>query len=226
MEYKIKKIATAHNSFKEKFGIPRQSGLNKIKTEIVFEPEYRNPEALRGLEEFSHLWVIWQFSENIRDGFSPTVRPPRLGGNKRIGVFATRSSFRPNSLALSSVKIESITYNDKDGPVISVSGLDCMDGSPIFDIKPYITYTDSHPDAVSGFVDTTEMKQLKVSIPPEIQKKLSQQVTDELSEILREDPRPRYKKDGEKTYAITFNDFNITFNVQNGIATVLSAEKL
>ncbi len=224
--YTLKKLGTVHNSFKEKFGIPRQSGLNEVRSVISFEPEFANPDAFRGLEEFSHLWVIWQFSENVREGFSPTVRPPRLGGNKRIGVFATRSSFRPNNLALSSVRIKSITYDKHKGPLITVTGLDCMDGTPVFDIKPYITYTDSHPDAVCGFVDQTDMKSLEVNIPKDIEEMLGERICSELTAILREDPRPRYKRDSDKEYAMTFNKFNIVFKVEDGVAVVLSAEKI
>ena len=224
--FTLKKLGTVHNSFKEKFGIPRQSGLNEIRSVISFEPEFANPDAFKGLEEFSHLWVIWQFSENLRDEFSPTVRPPRLGGNKRIGVFATRSSFRPNSLALSSVKIEGITFDKDNGPLITVTGLDCMDGTPVFDIKPYITYTDSHPDAICGFVDKTEMVPLKVEISKAMTDILGDRISNELISVLREDPRPRYKKDGDKEFAITFDSFNIIFKVNDGTAIVISVEKI
>lgn len=224
--YSLKKIGTVHNSFKEKFGIPRQSGLNNIISTITFEGEYANPDAFKGIEEFSHLWIIWQFSENVRDTFSPTVRPPRLGGNKRIGVFATRSSFRPNSLALSSVKLESVTYDNQKGTVLTVSGIDCMDNTPVFDVKPYISYTDSHPDAVCGFVDTNEMQKLRVEIPRDIKNMLGEKITNELTEILAEDPRPRYKKDGQTRYAMNFDEYNITFSVNEGTALVISAQKV
>lgn len=222
--FELKKIGTVHNAFKEKFGVPRQSGLNSIRSVISFEKEYANPDAFRGLEDFSHLWVIWQFSENLRDSFSPTVRPPRLGGNKRIGVFATRSSFRPNSLALSSVKLEKITFDKEKGPLLTVTGLDCTDSTPVFDIKPYIAYTDSHPDAVCGFADTTEMKSISVEIPQDVKLLLGEQTTAELTAVLAEDPRPRYKEDGDRRYSFVFDRFEITFCVKNGTAFVLSAE--
>ena len=162
-DFKIKKIAQIHNGFSEKFGIPRQSGLcETVKSKIIFEPEYRIAEAFRGLEGFSHIWIIWQFSEAVRDEWSPTVRPPRLGGNKRIGVFATRSPFRPNSMGLSCVKLDKIEFTDEFGPVLHVSGADLLDNTPIFDIKPYIPYADSKPDAVDGFLSSSPREYLEV----------------------------------------------------------------
>ena len=189
--YEIKQIAHIENDFRDKFGVPRQSGLApSVMSKIVFEPEFRNVDTLRGLEDFSHIWLIWQFSKNLRDDWSPTVRPPKLGGNERVGVFASRSPFRPNALGLSSVKIEGVTVEEKNGPVIKVSGADLLNGTPIFDIKPYIPFTDIHTDAKGGFTDTTAGKVFEVVIPERIRRLHDREYLQELTEVLRGDPRP------------------------------------
>ena len=209
----VSPIAYIRTEFAEKFGIPRQSGLaGGLRGRIVFEPEYRNPDAVRGLEGFSHLWLIWEFSAN-RGGRSwqPTVRPPRLGGNQHMGVFATRSSFRPNPLGLSCVKLETVSFDGPDGPVIIVRGADLMDGTPIYDIKPYIKYADSHPDAVCGYVDTLPEKKLKVVIPEEIASRAHD--LNALVEVLSLDPRPSYHDDPEREYGMAFPGQNVRFRV-------------
>ena len=188
----IKIIAHIENDFTEKFGIPRQSGLADVPSRIVFEPEYRVAEAFRGLEGFSHLWILWLFSEAMGKKWSPTVRPPRLGGNTRMGVFATRSPFRPNSIGLSSVKISGIDLNSPDGPVITVTGADIMNGTPIIDIKPYLAYTDSHPEALSGFALADRSDILTVDFPPELLEKVPEEKRHGLIKILAQDPRPSY----------------------------------
>lgn len=205
-------IARIYTDFKEKFGIPRQSGLAKTRGKIVFEPEYRNPDSLRGLEEYSHLWIIWKFSELKTDSWSPSVRPPRLGGNKKVGVFATRSPYRPNPIGLSSVKIDEIK-NEKNGPVIYVSGADILDGTPIYDIKPYIAYTDSHPDAKSGFAEEKYGKRLNVHMDSVLKDALSKDDLENLFSILEEDPRPQYQNDPTRIYGMKFRDYEIHFSV-------------
>ena len=213
----MKVIAKIHTEFPTKFGIPRQSGIiESLQGTIVFEPEYRNPEAVRGLEEFSHLWLIWEFSEAVRETWSPTVRPPRLGGNVRKGVFATRSPFRPNPIGLSSVKLEKIEMDPKLGPVLHVSGADLMDGTPIYDIKPYIAYTDSHPDAISGFAPKPAEYLLEVSIPDELLDKIPENQRESLISVLAHDPRPQYQDDPERMYGMAFGDMEIKFMV-NGM---------
>lgn len=210
-------IAKIHTEFPTKFGIPRQSGIiESLQGTIVFEPEYRNPEAVRGLEEFSHLWLIWEFSEAVRDTWSPTVRPPRLGGNVRKGVFATRSPFRPNPIGLSSVKLAKIEMDPKLGPVIHVSGADLMDGTPIYDIKPYIAYTDSHPDAVSGFAPKPAEYLLEVTIPDELLGEIPETQRESLISVLAHDPRPQYQDDPERIYGMAFAGWEIKFKV-NGL---------
>lgn len=217
----IKIIARIHTDFKTKFGIPRQSGVvETLSGEIVFEPEFRNADAVRGLEDFSHIWLIWQFSENLRSDWSPTVRPPRLGGNTHVGVFATRSPFRPNSIGLSSVKLESIEFCADKGPVLYVSGADLMDGTPIFDIKPYIPYADCHPDASGGFTDRTEFKTLEVKISDELKKKIPEDKLSALIGVLENDPRPHYQNDPERIYGFEFAGKEIRFNVCDGTLTV------
>ena len=219
-------IATIKTDFSEKFGIPRQSGLIKnLKGKIVFEPEYRNPSALKGLEGFSHLWLLWKFSESVTENWSPTVRPPRLGGNKRVGVFATRSPFRPNPIGLSSVKIENIVLNSPDGPVIEVSGVDMLNGTPIYDIKPYIPYTDCHPDASGGFSKEVFGDSLNVCFPEELKKLMPSDKVKILEEILSSDPRPGYKEDGDRVYGFSFAEYEIKFTVKNGELRVESVEK-
>ena len=209
----IKIIAHIENDFTEKFGIPRQSGLADVPSRIVFEPEYRVAEAFRGLEGFSHLWILWLFSEAMGKKWSPTVRPPRLGGNTRMGVFATRSPFRPNSIGLSSVKITGIDLNSSDGPVITVTGADIMNGTPIIDIKPYLAYTDSHPEALSGFALTDRSDILTVDFPPELLEKVPEEKRHGLIKILAQDPRPSYQNSPEKEYAMSFGGFDVSFTV-------------
>ncbi len=223
----LKIIARIKTDFPTKFGIPRQSGLiPELKAKIVFEPEYRSHEALRGLEGFSHLWLLWEFSEVSSKGWSPTVRPPRLGGNKRMGVFATRSPFRPNPIGLSSVKLEGIFEDGQNGTVIEVSGADLMDGTPIYDIKPYIAYTDSHPEALGGFSEKVFENTLKVNFPEELKIAMPKTTAKALIKILESDPRPAYKADGDRVYSFEFSDFNIKFSVKENILTVLSVERL
>ena len=210
----MKTIAHIHSDFPTKFGVPRQSGIiDSLKATIVFEPEYRNPDAVRGLEDFSHIWLIWEFSEAVRDTWSPTVRPPRLGGNTRKGVFATRSPFRPNAIGLSSVKLEKIEINPELGPVLHVSGADLMDGTPIFDIKPYIAYTDSHPEAISGFATRPAEYELEVNIPNELLEKIPETQRESLIAVLAHDPRPQYHDDPERIYGMEFGKMEIKFRV-------------
>ena len=224
-EISFKIIAKIASDFDSKFGIPRQSGLvPDVKSRIRFEPEFRNTDALRGLEGFSHLWIFWIFSENIRDTWSPTVRPPRLGGNKRLGVFATRSSFRPNPLALSCVKIEEILLDGAEGPEIVVSGADLMDGTPIVDIKPYLPYTDAHPDATGGFAEAVRQNRLHVSASPEILNKLESEKRDALVAILEQDPRPAYQDDPERTYGFRFAGKEIKFKVNGDNLELVSID--
>lgn len=207
--YEMKVIARIHTPFKTKFGIPRQSGVAaEVKSEIVFEPEYRSADAVRGLEGFSHIWLIWCFSEAVSDKWSPTVRPPRLGGNTRMGVFATRSPFRPNPIGLSSVELERIEYTDH-GPVLHVRGADLMDGTPIFDIKPYVAYADSHPEAKSGFTDTVQFEKLRVELPDG----LAEALPEGLMEVLENDPRPRYHDDPERVYGMEYGGKEVKFRV-------------
>ena len=212
-ELTFKIIARIKSDFREKFGIPRQSGLvQNLRATIRFEPEFRNTDALRGLDGFSHLWIMWIFSENIRSTWSPTVRPPRLGGNKRLGVFATRSSFRPNPIALSCVKIEQINLDGPEGPEIIVSGADLMDGTPIVDIKPYLPYTDAHPEATGGFAEA--VRQIKVHVQPsELLNKLPTEKRDALIEVLEQDPRPAYQNDPERVYGFDFAEYEVKFKV-------------
>ena len=214
-------IAHIYTEFPTKFGIPRQSGIiASLQGTIVFEPEYRHPEAVRGLEEFSHIWLIWEFSEAMRDTWSPTVRPPRLGGNVRKGVFATRSPFRPNPIGLSSVKLEKIELDPKLGPVLHVSGADLMNGTPIYDIKPYIAYTDSHPDAVSGFATKPAEYLLEVAFPEELLQKVPEAQRNSLIAVLEHDPRPQYQDDPERVYGMAFGDLEIKFKVDGMQLTV------
>ncbi len=219
----MKVIAHIHSDFPTKFGIPRQSGLvESLKAKIVFEPEYRNSDALRGMEEYSHLWLIWEFSEAKRDTWSPTVRPPRLGGNKRMGVFATRSPYRPNPIGLSCVKLENIDYNTENGPVIIVSGADLLDGTPIYDIKPYLPFADSRPEAVGGFADTVKGDQLQVQYSEEIMLQIPEQHRQAVIDILAQDPRPHYQQDPTRIYGMEFADMEIKFRVEE--TTVIVCE--
>lgn len=220
-------IARIHSDFPSKFGIPRQSGLvESLTSTIIFEPEYRNPDALRGLEDFSHLWIIWQFSKAVKEGWSPTVRPPRLGGNTRMGVFATRSPFRPNEIGLSSVRILGIEQTQQHGPVIHVAGADLMDGTPIFDIKPYIPYCDSHPDATGGFTQTADDFLLNVVFPEDLLHKIPENKRNALLGVLSHDPRPSYQKDAQRQYGLPFAGFDILFNVEDKSLTVKDVIKL
>ena len=214
-------IARIHTDFPTKFGIPRQSGLvEELKAEIVFEPEYRNPEALRGIEEFSHIWLIWEFSEAVRDTWSPTVRPPRLGGNKRVGVFATRSPFRPNAVGLSSVRLEKVELHTDRGPVLHVSGADLMDGTPIYDIKPYLPFADSHPDAAGSFTDHTKAYGLTVEIPEQLELLVEKTKRTALRAVLSQDPRPSYQNDPERVYGMEFAGYEVKFRVCDGVLSV------
>lgn len=226
-EPKMKIIAHIHTDYQEKFGIPRQSGLvEDLTAEIVFLPGYRNPDAFRGLEGYSHLWLLWQFSEAIRDTWLPMVRPPRLGGNTPMGVFATRSPFRPNPIGLSSVKLKEIRMDEKLGPVLVVAGADILDGTPIYDVKPYLAYTDSHPDAVGGFSDTVREYKLQVVFPEELLKQVPQDKHAALMHILEQDPRPSYQNDPERKYGFRFADMDIRFQVKDDTITVVEIVKL
>lgn len=217
----MKIIARIYTDFKEKFGIPRQSGIAKDTVgKIVFEPEYRVPEALRGIEEYSHLWLIWNFSEAEREDWSPTVRPPRLGGNRRMGVFATRSPFRPNPIGLSSVRLLAVE-DTAQGKVLIVSGADILNGTPIYDIKPYLAYTDSHPDAICGFADGVMNYSVEVNIPENLRNGLSDEYLAALVSILSGDPRPSYKEDGERVYGMVYGNYEVKFSVSDGILTVV-----
>ena len=222
----IQVIARMRSDFATKFGIPRQSGLvEELRSTIVFEPEFRNPDALRGIEDFSHLWIIWQFSEAVRQGWSPTVRPPRLGGNTRMGVFATRSPFRPNNLGLSSVKLLGVEHTEKFGTVLHVGGADLMDGTPIFDIKPYIAYGDSHPEAKGGFTDTAGEFLLRVDFPEELLHILPEEKRDAAIGVLSHDPRPSYQRKPERVYGLTFAGYDIRFKVSGDVLTVVDVAK-
>ena len=221
MELKI--IARIHTDFKTKFGVPRQSGLvNELKAQIVFEPEYRNAEALRGLEGFSHIWLLWDFSQAHQEGWSPTVRPPRLGGNKRMGVWATRSPFRPNHIGLSSVQLTAIHTDTPQGPVLEVRGADLMDCTPIYDIKPYLPFTDCHPNATGGFAQEQNeaIAPLQVIIPEELKSQLGEERTKALEGVLAADPRPHYQNDPSRTYAMEFAGKEIKFRVNGNTVLV------
>jgi tRNA-Thr(GGU) m(6)t(6)A37 methyltransferase TsaA len=227
MDITIHPIARMTSDFPTKFGIPRQSGLvEELRSTIVFEPEFRNPDTLRGIEGFSHLWLIWQFSEAVRDNWSPTVRPPRLGGNTRMGVFATRSPFRPNNLGLSCVKLLGIEHTAKEGTVLHVAGADLMDGTPIFDIKPYIRYSDSFPDARGGFTDTAGDFLLDVIFPEELLDLLPEAKRDAARAVLSHDPRPSYQRKPGRVYGLNFAGFDIRFTVEDKTLTVQTVEKV
>ena len=222
----MKVIAKIRTDFKEKFGIPRQSGLvDSLRARIIFEPEYRVREALRGIEDFSHLWLIWEFSEAKRDTWSPTVRPPRLGGNKRMGVFATRSPFRPNPVGLSSVKLIGIEHSDTEGDVLIVSGADLMDGTPIYDIKPYLPFTDSHPDARGGFADEKKEYSAEVIIPDNIAEGLPTERINEIRKLLLQDPRPSYREDECREYGMSYAGFEVSFKATGSTIEVVEIKK-
>lgn len=211
----MKVIARMKSVFPTKFGIPHQSNrIESLKAQVIFEPEYRNLDAVRGLEEFDYIWLLWEFSENIREDWSPTVRPPRLGGNVRKGVFATRSPFRPNPIGLSSVKLERIEMNAELGPILHVSGADLMDGTPIYDVKPYLPYVDSHPDASGGFTDHIKKEKLDVFFPEKWKRQIPEENLEALTEVLASDPRPGYQKDPERVYGLAFLDKDVRFKVK------------
>ena len=220
-------IANIHSDFPTKFGIPRQSGLvEELTAKIVFTPDYRAPEAVRGLEDFSHIWLIWQFSKAVRENWSPTVRPPRLGGNTRMGVFATRSPFRPNAIGLSCVRLLKVEPNTPEGPVLTVAGADLMDGTPILDIKPYIPYADCQMEAIGGFTDTAGDFLLKVEFPPELLEVVPEDRREALIGVLRHDPRPSYQRNAERVYGMEFAGVNVRFRVEEDTLLVVDCEKV
>ena len=221
----MRPVARIRSDFPEKFGIPRQSGLvESLEARIVFEPEFRAADAVRGLEDFSHIWLIWEFSEAVRGEWSPTVRPPRLGGNMRMGVFATRSPFRPNPIGLSCVKLLKVEQDTALGPVLTVAGADLMDGTPIYDIKPYIPYADAHPEATGGFTTTVQMPGLTVDFPADLLARVPESKRDALIGVLAQDPRPRYQKDPERIYGLTFAGMDVRFTVQADRLTVIEIQ--
>ena len=223
----MKIIGRIHTDFPSKFGIPRQSGLvPQLKGTITFEPEFRNPEAFRGLEEFSHIWLLWKFSRSEKEHWSATVKPPRLGGKKRMGVFATRSPYRPNDIGLSSVKLEKISCDSKLGPILHVSGADLMDGTPIYDIKPYIAYSDSHPDATEGFAGQVKEKQLEVEFGEELLKLYPEDIREAILGVLAQDPRPAYDTDETRVYGVEFAGYDVRFTVKENRLTVKELVKL
>lgn len=225
-QHSVNVIARIRSDFPTKFGIPRQSGLvRELRATVVFEPEYRNMDAVRGLEEFSHIWLIWQFSQAVRSTWSPTVRPPRLGGNKRLGVFACRSPFRPNPIGLSSVRLEGIERHPTLGPVLHVSGADLMDGTPIYDIKPYVPYSDCHTDAVGGFVDKVERVRLTVSCADDLLLRVPEEKREALLGVLAEDPRPSYQEDPERVYGMAFAGMEVKFSVDGELLTVKDIQR-
>ena len=220
-------IARMHSDFPTKFGIPRQAGLvEELRSTIIFEPEYRDPEALRGIEDFTHLWIIWQFSKAVRPDWSPTVRPPRLGGNTRMGVFATRSPFRPNFMGLSCVRLLGVEHTQEYGTVLHVGGADLMDGTPIFDVKPYIPYGDCHPEASGGFTDRAGDFLLTVDFPQDLLAQIPEEKRQALVGVLSHDPRPSYQKDPDRSYGLSFGGWDVKFQVREEILTVTQVTKL
>ena len=217
-------IARIRTDFPTKFGIPRQSGLADAPARIIFEPEYRNADALRGIEGYTHLWLLWHFSEAERDGWSPTVRPPKLGGNQRMGVFATRSPFRPNAIGLSSVRLERVELHTPEGPVLQVRGADLMDGTPILDIKPYLPYTDAHPDAAGGFAAQALQQTVAVDCLPALLARLPADRRQALLDVLTQDPRPGYQHEPGRVYGFPFAGFEVRFTVEDGRLAVVSIE--
>ncbi len=225
-ELKLKVIARIETDFSTKFGIPRQSGITKeLVGRIVFEEEYRNADAVRGLSAYSHVWLLWGFSENIRDGWSPTVRPPKLGGNTRVGVFATRSPFRPNPVGLSCVELDRVELTKELGPVLYVRGADLMNGTPIYDIKPYLSYTDSHPAAKGGFTDELTVHRLEIEFTDELKAKLPADKLEALNEVLSQDPRPAYHNDPERIYGFEFAGFEVKFRVKGNVLKVENVDE-
>jgi tRNA-Thr(GGU) m(6)t(6)A37 methyltransferase TsaA len=217
----MKTIARIRTDFPEKFGIPRQSGLvEALEGTIIFEPEYRNPEIVRGLEEFSHIWLLWQFSQSNKENWSATVKPPRLGGRKRLGVFATRSPYRPNDIGLSCVKLKRIEMDKTFGPIIHVSGADLLDGTPLYDIKPYIPLTDCHPEAAEGYTRETKAHRLKVVFPEELLNRYPHHKREAVIGVLAQDPRPAYVQDPERIYGVAFAGFDVRFQVEGDWLTV------
>ena len=224
-EHQIRVIARIHSDFQEKFGIPRQSGIvPELTAEVVFEPEYRNPDALRGIEGFSHLWLIWQFSRAVRSDWSATVRPPRLGGNTRVGVFATRSPFRPNAVGLSCVRLLRLKKDPQNGTVLVVAGADLLDGTPIYDIKPYLPYADCHPEAVGGFAAEAPTFDLEVFVPDSLLSRVPAKKRQALLGVLRQDPRPSYQEDPERIYGMRFAGLEVRFRVSGTELQVCSIE--
>lgn len=221
----MKEIATIHTAFSEKFGIPRQSGLVETMGRIVFAPAYRNEDCIRGLSDYSHIWLLWAFSKNQRSGWSATVRPPRLGGNQRVGVFASRSPFRPNPIGLSCVRLDKIEVSAENGPLLYVTGADLMDGTPILDIKPYLAYTDSHPEAVCGFADAVFDHALHVEWPADLAPFLSHEQKEQIAALLRQDPRPSYQNDPTRVYGMSFDGYEIRFSVRQDEVRIHSVEK-
>lgn len=222
----LKVIAKINTDFSDKFGIPRQSGMVGTTAKIIFEPKYRNVDAVRGLEGFSHIWLLWQFSKSLRDGWSPTVRPPRLGGNKRVGVFATRSPFRPNEIGLSSVKLKGIKILENEGPVLFVEGADLLDGTPIYDIKPYLKFTDSHPDAVDGFAEDYADYKLSVDFSDDLKVGLQPEVIEAIIELLAADPRPSYQNDPKRVYGMIYSNYEVKFTVDGEVLSVKSVDRV
>ena len=223
----MKIIGHIHTDFPGKFGIPRQSGLvPQLKGTITFEPEFRNPQAFKGLEEFSHIWLLWKFSRSEKENWSATVKPPRLGGKKRMGVFATRSPYRPNDIGLSSVRLEKISYDSEKGPVLHVAGADLMDGTPIYDIKPYIAYSDCHPDATEGFAGGVKAKELTVDFPEELLMLYPEEAREAIVGVLAQDPRPAYDTDETRVYGVEFAGYDVRFTVRENQLTVKELVKL
>ncbi len=227
MKFTVEPIAYIKTDFSSKFGIPRQSGLvDELEAKIIFEPQYRIPEAFRGLEGYSHIWILWQFSECASKEWNPTVRPPRLGGNKRMGVFASRSPFRPNSIGLSCVKLISIDETEENGIVLTVSGADLLDGTPIIDIKPYLPYVDSHPDASGGFALQEKEGSLEIDFPNELLEVIPKNKQEALRAVLRQDPRPQYQNDPERIYGLEFAGYDVRFKISGNLLTVVEIEKI
>ncbi len=227
MKFTVEPIAHIKSDFSSKFGIPRQSGLvDELEAKIIFEPEYRIPEAFRGLEGYSHIWILWQFSECAGKEWNPTVRPPRLGGNKRMGVFASRSPFRPNSIGLSCVKLISIDETEENGIVLTVSGADLLDGTPIIDIKPYLPYVDAHPEASGGFALQKKEGSLEIDFPPELFAIIPKGKQEALTAVLKQDPRPQYQSDPERIYGLEFAGYDVRFKISGNLLTIVEIQKI